>query len=1089
VKRKRTEMRYKVLALLLLLSLSVQEVGAGAVVKTGKVTADSLTAVDREVAIGDSLVGPYFEPSRLVVVDSASAPFVRLDSAAVTLLRGEKVVVTDSLLFSDGSSLTSGSVGTAVSVSSSADAYVRADSDDNGSGTAFVIVGTDTVWRALQGGKLQVAGGDSDSVLTVNGGAHFAGSALVDGNLEVSGELQAAISFVDSFKVRDSGSGGYVELKPDITSRVTIGAANGGTGILQFVEHDSIRYYLSYVQGSAGFSAYSSNTTGTGTGGYTAVQPWGTKDWRFYGGVSTDNETAPTSGILSGGIVAAKRTGAGPTLTGTTSAAMLEARGSTSSAVQIGSGGASTGYAGWIRSAMQANQATAVPLLLNPSGGWVSVRDSTLVVSDSVLAQGSLTLKNESVPGALRFRNGAGGQLAAVEYDSTARWWLFYNEGDTAFVASAEDSLFRVKGDVAIWNNAPTLNLVDTDGGVNERSWALTTYTTGGGSYPTIGLHGVTDAGAIRDTAFYFYNSMLGSRVLRTPGDFVAGEGIAAGRYSSVAAAAPYFTWYENPAVNVENAQYNFGMNEGKLYLADINSGGTISDTVLTVVPTVGAGHSYTAFRTGNVYIGSSAVPAEKLDVGGDVRIGSNHPSLYWYNSGGGADAKLWGMHASGSYLYLTKDTDAKAATDTLMRWDRTNKAAEVYGARPALRFYDTGGTSNEHMYEWAGAGERLSLLMLSDAYAVQDSLLTAYRNSGSTYGWVGMPRMVVGSHNARTFTGDGDIQIYDATPTLELEAQSSVQNVRILFEDAIGNVASLDVPGEASGRDVYGTLKELNLSGKLGVNISYEDTVRLAIDSLGLMWRPGLYSWNHHGPMNRPQCFGEGLTWPGNNYHLNTYSVGSSVLEENVNTSSSSINDVNLWQWKQYARSGSDTVNIAGMYFQGRVESTDISADWFVNSTFKDTTYAIGLMRGGLFIMDETREGTAPDHDFTIMTVHGISELDGGEATFTVSSDRAKKKNIFPLFDSIVLALREAYEEFDIARWDWKTEEDGEGRHVGPIAQEFAPVSTLLHGVEGDTTMFQSADMTMANTILIQDLLKRVQALEERVAELESTH
>jgi len=230
-------------------------------------------------------------------------------------------------------------------------------------------------------------------------------------------------------------------------------------------------------------------------------------------------------------------------------------------------------------------------------------------------------------------------------------------------------------------------------------------------------------------------------------------------------------------------------------------------------------------------------------------------------------------------------------------------------------------------------------------------------------------------------------------------------------------------------------------------------------------------------------------LTWPGNNYHLNTYSVGSSVLEENVNTSSSSINDVNLWQWKQYARSGSDTVNIAGMYFQGRVESTDISADWFVNSTFKDTTYAIGLMRGGLFIMDETREGTAPDHDFTIMTVHGISELDGGEATFTVSSDRAKKKNIFPLFDSIVLALREAYEEFDIARWDWKTEEDGEGRHVGPIAQEFAPVSTLLHGVEGDTTMFQSADMTMANTILIQDLLKRVQALEERVAELESTH
>jgi len=657
----------------------------------------------------------------------------------------------------------------------------------------------------------------------------------------------------------------------------------------------------------------------------------------------------------------------------------------------------------------------------------------------------------------------------------------FYNSGWQDAFTVAEDGTFIASSDIVTSNTDPLIYLIDTNAPANEKMWTISAFTSGGGGYGTFGVHGRNDLGAITDTAFYFTE-----RVLRTPGEIIADDGVVAGEYLAVVGASPFLMWYEDPPIHDNNARYDLGMNGGKLYLADMNSAGTISDTVLTVVPSTGSGHSYTAIRSGNVMIGSTGSPSDKLEVsGGDIRVSDTHPSILLNDTSEGTGERIWGINSNAGNMYIAThlDDDEKTGRDTLVRFDRTRKSMEMYGARPSMRFYDTGGTSNEHMYEWAGAGEKLSLLMLADSYAPQDTIITVYRSAESTYGVPSFPRIAVGSHRS-DYDAVGEIEIQDNSPVIFMD--SPIAGAACVLTMGTGSTAAF-VMREASTPSFVGTSTgQLVMAGRAGTAIVTNDSLRSLVKPNGDLFTvapTGRAMVRNYGYATTatPSC----LYWPVNlaeiaGAELESHKLTSSSLVQRWGNSDSYANG-SLLHGEQYFL-GTDSVLVGGIHWL--VDGTEEDgATAQVLTTKGGAQYAFYFHANGAFStgdMDST-------YDFSVYDAAGAySKLNAGSATFTTSSDRAKKKNILPLFDSVVLALREAYEEFDIARWDWKTEEDGEGNHVGPIAQDFAPVSTILHGVEGDTTMFQSSDMTMANTILIQDLLKRVEELERKLENCE---
>ena len=123
----------------------------------------------------------------------------------------------------------------------------------------------------------------------------------------------------------------------------------------------------------------------------------------------------------------------------------------------------------------------------------------------------------------------------------------------------------------------------------------------------------------------------------------------------------------------------------------------------------------------------------------------------------------------------------------------------------------------------------------------------------------------------------------------------------------------------------------------------------------------------------------------------------------------------------------------------------------------------------------------TDPDHDLTIggtgagCNTGTFSEIDAGEAQFTVSSSRDLKENFNEIRPEGVLAK---VARIPVYTYDFK---DGKRDRLGLVAEDFYPVFE-----RGSDKMLSGHDVQMALWLAVQELTHQNEQLQERINALE---
>jgi len=432
------------------------------------------------------------------------------------------------------------------------------------------------------------------------------------------------------------------------------------------------------------------------------------------------------------------------------------------------------------------------------------------------------------------------------------------------------------------------------------------------------------------------------------------------------------------------------------------------------------------------------------------------------------------GTTSPDSLMHLSANT---GATLTLESTDTTITANEVIGE---IDFYSNDASG-------IGAASRGSISLISQDAAGAGSMLFKTSNASTA------------SEERMRIDASGNVGIGTTSPDYELDisqtSNASPVGLRIQNSEGSfilrtnGNETFMDSGADILFRNSSETERmRIDSSGNVGIGTD-SPSAKLEVSAtaptytnLGtVLWGGTTNNDNHTGISLSSSGDALGGSVGSNLY----YSNSSTATQSNTNRSSGEIKIDNT------TSTGTSTIRLGG-YVKGTTTfdehmRIDSSGNLLVGTTTQFGTDGISLNQSGWFYVRRTsdkaatlrRDGTDGDiitFDKAGTTVGSIS-VTGSATSYNTSSDERLKENIADSADA-----GSKVDAIQIRQFDWKA--DGSHQDYGVIAQELVEVAPEAVHQPVDEEDMMGVDYSK----LVPMLIKEVQSLRSRVAELENT-
>jgi hypothetical protein len=569
----------------------------------------------------------------------------------------------------------------------------------------------------------------------------------------------------------------------------------------------------------------------------------------------------------------------------------------------------------------------------------------------------------------------------------------------------------------------------------------------------------------------------------------------------SLETTTPQFNLYEVGAPANE-LWWQLSADAGQLDWFAVNTAGTATDTFMTV-PRTGAVVAKMEFPSSYHFFGGrDGGTLDEAVVSRDaIGIDSNDPRLKLYDAEGDADEKLWTVGSakdrfkitaweddaadSTSALVITRSgtEPALAAFNTKVFVNTTdvsvsafvdNPELTVFGdfltrsSAPIVQLYETDEVSNEKNWKLQAAGSNLVIAAGDDTGSSWNSFLT-FRRTGETPVSISTP---IGLPVGMGTSG----------PQADLHLYNNVNDQKILVQTAQDSLAQLHLANSGgygivalTGQDddlvdgSTGNSLVFEASGSDIIEFANQDTVQIRIKAGGNFYVKKGKIQGSTGAYDIVGYGGLGATTVNTIEGTGANVVERSVYSDNIADEQGLAIDAIL------AGTGNTVVGSMVWKAQGAAEN---GANFELSVSSAGVAKTHRFAGGGSVAIGGT---TTNAHDFRINNGASYSEIDAGEATFSVSSARALKKNLKLFRGQRRIDVWKAFQRFDIYNYQWRSPENKEDIKVGPMADEFVQVSEVLRPGEAERETFSGHDMMMAQAIIIQDLMKKVEALEAK--------
>ena len=565
---------------------------------------------------------------------------------------------------------------------------------------------------------------------------------------------------------------------------------------------------------------------------------------------------------------------------------------------------------------------------------------------------------------------------------------------------------------------------------------------------------------------------------------------------------APLLTLYETGGSSNEK-RWAIGADGDQFDFRLLNDAGTSPDTAMTItrsgaaITAVEFPHSVNVFggRLGN--LGAPVVSKSLMAIDADA------PSLLIYEADGSADEKLWSLTANGERLLLTawEDDLADSTSALIIRRVGTepyvssfmtklfvatqvpalggiagsanfvvNGDAQIESSNPGLLLYESDETSDEKLWGIDASGSVLDFSVYEDDGTAEDPWMRVFRSSA-------VPTKVA-------ITAGIDVGIGTESPSAELHLyDTAAEALTFLVQHTGDEVANIHL-ANSGGFSILGLTSDadeiangttanatvLESSGTRPIEFATRDTVQVRIETDGDVYLKKALLVGTTG--------GRDVTgqWNVNTALMTMESEDASIIERSAYNDNLTLGDAIA---KDYILAGTAN-NVVGIDTWIAVDSDEDGAA-LVRTMYDGGASSFHTFQAnGDVVFGSTSSNS---HNFRIVEGASYSEIDAGEASFSTSSSRALKKNLKLFRGHRRVDVWKAFQAFDVYNYHWKEDQRRKpATKVGPMADEFIAVSEALRPGEGVITEFNGNDMMMAQAIILQDLMKKVEQLEAKV-------